>query len=115
MVFKVSESWSGGAQEVEGGLRLKCCPRRWGVESPSFLVASGLRILLRFAGFCRDKLLIFFVVKVADGTHNLLVPGLNPGGPTNEINNFRSNLALSNSLFSLWLRLDCGPLRCPAC
>ena len=40
-----------------------------------------LRILLRFAGFCRRKLLILFVVSVAKGTHNLLVSGSNPGGP----------------------------------
>jgi hypothetical protein len=54
-----------------------------GMESPClFLVASGLRILLRFAGFCRGKLLIFFVINLVNGTHNLLVPGSNPGVPT---------------------------------
>ena len=47
------------------------------------MVAPGLRILLHFAGFCRGTLLTFFVVNVAHGTHNLLVPGSNPGGPTN--------------------------------
>jgi hypothetical protein len=46
------------------------------------LVASGLRILQDFAGICRGKLGISFVFGVRGRTHNLLVPGSNPGGPT---------------------------------
>src|SRR5215469_13128506 len=66
------------------------------VLSPSF--GNGITALFGcvwvaasalFAGFCRGKLLIFFVVNVANGTHNLLVPGSNPGGPTVRINHFR--------------------------
>jgi hypothetical protein len=46
------------------------------------LVASGLRILQDFAGICRWKWGIFFVFGVRERTHNLLVPGSNPGAPT---------------------------------
>jgi hypothetical protein len=51
------------------------CPRLWEWNHLAFLVASGLRILFRFAGFCLRKLSIFFVVNVDNGTHNLLLPG----------------------------------------
>ena len=47
-----------------------------------FLVARGLRILPDFAGFCQAKSFIFFVCNGCCRTHNLLVPGSNPGGPT---------------------------------
>jgi len=45
--------------------------------------ARGLRILQAFTGFCRAKPLIFFVCSTRFRTHSLLVPGSNPGGPTN--------------------------------
>jgi hypothetical protein len=48
------------------------------------LVASGLRILQDFAGICRGSLGIFFVLGVRGRTHNLLVLGSNPSGPTNQ-------------------------------
>jgi hypothetical protein len=64
------------------GVKLKCCPRLREWNSPCFVVAPGLRILLRFAGFCRANLLIIFVINSQTWTHNLLVPGSNPGGPT---------------------------------
>ena len=53
-----------------------------GMELPCGFVASGLRTLLRFARFCRRMLSIFIAFSASSGTHNLLVPGSNPGGPT---------------------------------
>ena len=56
--------------------------RRRSFGAPS-LVARGLRwlrILQDFAGFCREECWIFFVFRVSGLTHNLLVPGSNPGG-----------------------------------
>src|SRR5215467_2307017 len=84
------------------------------MESPCFLVASGLRILPCFAGFCRGKLLIFFVANVAYGTHNLLVPGSNPGGPSIRINHFREDFTESRGFDWAWLRLGFGRLRVEA-
>src|SRR5215472_9396536 len=63
-------------------VKLKCCPRLREWNHLAFLVASRIRILLRLAGFCRHKLLIFFDLTIRLQTHNLLVPGSNPGGPT---------------------------------
>jgi hypothetical protein len=62
------------------------------------LVASGLRVLQDFAGICRGKLGISFVFGVRGRTHNLLVPGSNPGGPTNQINHFRRNFRFTHIL-----------------
>jgi hypothetical protein len=41
-------------------------------------------------------------------THNLLVPGSNPGGPTNQINDFRGDLVPA---VGCWLRGGCILLR----
>ena len=78
------------------------------------LVARGLRILQDFAGFCRGKCWIFFVFRVSGLTHNLLVLGSNPSGPTKNlrvVNQFRRTRPFDAAFLSpldLPLGIICG-------
>jgi hypothetical protein len=87
-------------QDVKFGVRMlrkagasrlsQCSHLRWGsVQTVRFspfgapsLVARGVRILQDFAGLCRGKCQIFFVFRVSGLTHNMLVVGSSPTGPT---------------------------------
>ena len=51
---------------------------------PGGLVASRLRVLPEFAGTCRLSLLIFFRISGLGTTHNSLVAGSSPAGPTDQ-------------------------------
>src|SRR5438445_13410397 len=74
------QGWDGLATSRQRSSLLFCwfCNRNC-----LFVVARGLRILQDFAGFCRRNSCIFFICSRRFRTHNLLVPGSNPGGPTN--------------------------------
>jgi len=73
-----------------GGTNTNCSDRGLlGIFLAPFLFADSLRILLRFAAFCRAKLLKLCRIRVGWATHNPLVGGSNPSGSTNSIKKFR--------------------------
>src|SRR5215472_974251 len=52
-------------------------------------LASGLRTLPDLFGTCRVKCFIFLISFLSGRTHNPLVPGSSPGGPTNHFDSLR--------------------------